>query len=76
MGVRRMEFRDAAEVTGATTAAGTAMWLIFRFLVGAAVADAVKDISNLKTEVTGLKHSLYSCETKVDQLLVALASNK
>lgn len=76
MGVRRMEFRDAAEVTGATTAAGTAMWLIFRFFVGAAVADAVKDISNLKTEVTDLKHSLYSCETKVDQLLVALATNK
>lgn len=69
-----MEFKDAAEITGATTAAGTAMWLVFRFLVGAAVADAVKDISNLKTEVTDLSASLQACNSKVDQLLVALAS--
>lgn len=69
-----MEWKNVAEVSAGATAAGGFLWFIFRFLVGAAVADAVSDISVLKSEVEALKLAIQGREDKLDQLLLALAS--
>lgn len=69
-----VELQDGLQVGAAGSATAGFLWLIFRFLVGAAVADAVADITNLKHEVEGLKHAINTREDKLDQLLLALAS--
>jgi hypothetical protein len=81
IGVRPMEWKDVAEVGGATAGFTGFAWLVFRFFVGAAMANAVRDISALmgemdsvKASVGELKHTVERREDKLDQLIMALAN--
>ncbi len=69
-----VDWQDVAEVGTATAGVSTFGWLIFRFFVGAAIGDSLRDVSKLKTEMTEIKHALDRREDKLDQLLLALAT--
>ena len=75
-----MEWREGATLGAEVSATGGFLWLIFRLLVGSAMASAIHDISVLKTDYSGLKAQMDRIEhlqevkdAKLDRLMERLA---
>ena len=69
-----MEWQEASAGAAGVTATTGFLWLVFRFLVGSAMADCVNDISALKKDMAELKHTVERREDKLDQLIMQLAN--
>ena len=53
--------------------AGGVLWMVFRFLVGAVVADALKDLKQVQKDIAELKQAIHDKDEKMDNLLLAMA---
>jgi len=71
-----MGWRDDAAVAGSIGGAGGFAWLLFRWLVGTVVADAVSDIKVLRSEVEALKASNANKEERLDAIFEALMERR
>ena len=49
---------DVSKTVSIVGGAGGFLWVIFRFLVGSVIANTIKDVSNLRSQVEALNHSM------------------
>ena len=68
-----MDWKEGATVGAEISASGGFLWLVFRFLVGAAVADSLKDISRLNERMEAIARAQQTHEIKLDNLMLMLA---
>lgn len=70
---RAMDVKEVAAIGGATSGVSGFLFFVFRFLVGASVADISSDVKVLKIQVGELQAAIKSKDEKLDRLLLALA---
>ena len=71
-----MKWTDDAAVVTAAGSTGGFLWIAFRFLVGAVIADSVSDIRNIKTELEDLKRAHEGTQTSLNELVQALIEKR
>lgn len=71
-----VRWSDDASVAAAVGTTGGFLWVAFRFLVGAVIADSVSDIRNIKTELEDLKKAHEGTQTSLNELVQALIERR
>jgi hypothetical protein len=68
-----MELEKVGVISAEVSATGGFLWLVFRLLVGSAMADAVGDIRMLKEQSERMERVQQATDIKLDNLMLALA---
>lgn len=74
--LRAVDVKEVAAIGGAASGVSGFLFFVFRFLVGASVADMSADIKVLKSQMADMQASLHARDEKMDHLLQALVDNR
>ena len=66
-------WKDSTEITAEIAGVGGFLWLVFRILVGSAMASTMLDISVLKNDMAEMKARSFHTDEKLDRLMERLA---
>ena len=69
-------WQDRAGDIAAVGVASGFVWAAFRFLVGGVIANTVQDVRGMAVEIAEIKETQTAHIAKIDQLVVALISNR
>lgn len=67
-------WKDGTEITAEIAGVGGFLWLVFRILVGSAMASTMADISVLKNDMSEMKIRSERSDEKLDRLIERLAA--
>ena len=70
---RSMELEKVGVISAEVASTGGFLWLVFRLLVGSAMADAIGDIRLLKEQASRMEATQTHQIEKLDQLIMTLA---
>ena len=67
-------WKETTEITAELAGVGGFLWLVFRILVGSAMAATMSDISVLKNDMAEMKARSERSDEKLDRLIERLAT--
>jgi len=66
-------WKEITHITAEIAGVGGFLWLVFRILVGSAMASTMSDISVLKNDMAEMKARSFHTDEKLDRLMERLA---